>query len=291
MRVLVFGGGGMLGHKLVQVLGEVFDVWSTFHGDFKSFERFGIFDESRSIPYVEVTDAESVRKVIAFAKPDVVINAVGIIKQLSTSKDIVTTIKLNSLFPHYLAEISGEFNYKLITISTDCVFDGVKGNYTEDDTPNALDLYGQSKHFGEIEDENCLTIRTSIIGRELTTSHSLLEWFISNSGSSIKGYTNAIYSGFPTHIFADIIADLIANHRDLSGIFHISSDPINKFDLLKMINDAYELNIQIEPFGDFKIDRSLNSEKFRKLTGFVPMAWLEMIERMATDPTPYDSWK
>ncbi|MGQ0540575.1 MAG: sugar nucleotide-binding protein, partial [Blastocatellia bacterium] len=150
MRVLVFGGGGMLGHKLVQVLAEGFDVWATFHGDFKSFERFGIFDESRSIPNVEVTDAESVRKAIATAKPDVVINAVGIIKQLPTSKEVVTTLKINSLFPHFLVELSGEFNFRMITVSTDCVFNGEKGNYIEDDTPDALDLYGQSKHFGEV---------------------------------------------------------------------------------------------------------------------------------------------
>lgn len=190
-----------------------------------------------------------------------------------------------------MAETAEKINARLINISTDCVFDGEKGFYKEEDISNATDVYGKSKNLGEVMGENCLTLRTSIIGRELQTSHSLVEWFLSNRGKSVKGFLNAIYSGFPTIILADIIADLIENHRNLSGLYHVSAEPINKFELLELINEAYQTDIEIEPFADFKIDRSLDSTKFRNETGFNPLSWREMIKIMADDPTPYDEWR
>ena len=138
---------------------------------------------------------------------------------------------------------------------------------------------------------NCLTVRSSIIGRELGTSHSLVEWFIDNRGKRVKGFAGAVYSGFPTVVFADIIKFLLTDHKNLSGLFNISSDPINKFDLLTLINSAKALDIEIERDEDFKIDRSLDSTKFRNETGFVTKPWPEMIELMAADPTPYDKWR
>ncbi len=220
-------------------------------------------------------------------EPDVVVNAVGIIKQVPLAKNVINTLLINSIFPHQLSELAEEFEFRLINISTDCVFSGEKGNYSESDLADAQDLYGKSKHLGEVVTGNCLTLRTSIIGRELETSHSLVEWFLSNRGESVKGFVNAIYTGFPTIVLADIMSNLIENHPDLCGLYHVSSEPINKLNLLRLINEAYQAKIEIEPFEDFIIDRSLNSQKFKEATGFEPTNWIEMIKKMAADNAIY----
>lgn len=291
MRVLVIGASGMLGHKLIQSWNERFEVWTTLKGKFTDYEKYGVFDKRRTFDLIDAEKIETVEKALLEIRPEVIFNAVGIIKQLPTSKNVIKTLAINSIFPHRLAETAEKINARLINISTDCVFDGEKGFYKEEDISNATDVYGKSKNLGEVMGENCLTLRTSIIGRELQTSHSLVEWFLSNRGKSVKGFLNAIYSGFPTIILADIIADLIENHRNLSGLYHVSAEPINKFELLELINEAYQTDIEIEPFADFKIDRSLDSTKFRNETGFNPLSWREMIKIMADDPTPYDEWR
>lgn len=290
MKVLIFGGSGMLGHMLVQVLEDKFEVNYTIRGDFSTIERFGIFDRANTVERMSVEDPASVRNAVEAVGPDVVINAVGVIKQVQAAGNAVETISINSLFPHRLAELGREFGFRLISVSTDCVFDGKRGNYSEVDQPNATDLYGKSKYLGEVTGENCLTVRTSIIGRELSTKHSMVEWALSNRGKQINGYVNAIYSGFPTIEFADIITSLIEQHPDLSGLYHIASAPINKYELLSKINKAYDAEIAIEPFSEFKIDRSLNGELFNTVTGFRPKSWDEMIENMASDTTPYENW-
>lgn len=291
MKVLIFGGSGMLGHKVVQKFRGKFDVWATVRGRAADLSDFGFLEPEKIIETVVVDDVDSVRRAIEAVRPDVVINAVGIIKQLPSSKDVIKTLEINSIFPNRLAELSREYGFRLICISTDCVFNGETGNYSEESVPDAYDLYGKSKNLGEVTSENCLTLRTSIIGRELGTSHSLVDWFLSNEGGSVKGFVNAIYSGFPTIVFADIIASLITDHPELRGLYHISSEPINKFDLLHLINKHYGANIEIEAFEDFRIDRSLDSTRYRKETGFEPLGWEEMIRLMAADPTPYDKWK
>jgi dTDP-4-dehydrorhamnose reductase len=291
MKVLVIGGSGMLGHKLIQSWSQRFEVWATLKGEFSDYERFGIFDKKRTLDLIDAERFETVEKAILEIQPTVIFNAVGIIKQLPTSKNVVRTLTINSIFPHRLAQVSEKIGARLINISTDCVFDGEKGNYTEEDISNATDVYGKSKNLGEVTGENCLTLRTSIIGRELQTSHSLVEWFLSNRGKKVKGFVNAIYSGFPTIVLADIIADLIENHQNLSGLYHVSAEPINKFDLLGLINEAYRSDIEIEAFADFQIDRSLDSTRFKQETGYVPPNWREMIRIMADDATPYDKWR
>lgn len=291
MKVLVIGGHGMLGHKLVQQFRDKFDVWTTVRRSSLDYTLYGFLPSEKIIGSVEVEHARDLHKVMDLVAPDVVINAVGIIKQLPSSKDVIRTLEINSIFPHRLAELSREFGFRLICVSTDCVFNGERGNYTEESVPDAYDLYGKSKHLGEVTFENCLTLRTSIIGRELDTHHSLVDWFLSNRGKTVKGYVNAIYSGFPTIVFADIIASLITDRPSLHGLYHVSSEPINKFDLLQLIKAQYHADIGIEAFEDFKIDRSLDSSRFRNETGFRPLDWETMIQRMAADPTPYDKWK
>lgn len=291
MKILIIGGGGMLGHKLYQTLKDKFEVWITLRGKFPDYEKYEIFNKNLTFDDIDIKVFESVEYVVKKIKPEVIINAVGIIKQLPSSKNVIKTLTVNSIFPHKLVEIAGKHNAKLIQISTDCVFDGEKGNYTEEDISNATDIYGKSKNLGELTETNCLTLRTSIIGRELQTSHSLVEWFLSNRGKKIKGYSNAIYSGFPTIVLAETIANLIQNNNDLNGLYHVSSAPINKLELLNLLNKAYQAEVEIEPFEDFRIDRSLDSTKFRQETGFSPASWKEMIERMANDPTPYQKWR
>lgn len=280
----------MLGHKLVQRWRDKFEVWTTIKGKTEDLEKYGFFDKERVFGSVDVENYETVKNIIEKLEPEVVFNAVGIIKQLPTSKNVIKTLNINSIFPHRLAETIEKAGARLINISTDCVFNGQKGNYTEEDISNAEDVYGKSKNLGEVTEGNCLTLRTSIIGRELKTAHSLVEWFLGNRGEKVKGYVNAVYSGFPTIVLADIIADLIENHHNLKGLYHVSAEPINKFDLLKLIREAYNVKIEIEPFEDFRIDRSLDSSKFRKATRFQPESWREMIRKMADDPTPYDEW-
>jgi dTDP-4-dehydrorhamnose reductase len=291
MNILVIGGTGMLGHKLVQGLQHEHDVWTTIRGSFDRVERFGIFNRRRVIENVNVQDLVDVERVIELARPEVVVNAAGVIKQLPTSKDVITTLLINSILPHRLDQLSEKYGFRLICISTDCVFDGKRGNYHEFEVADAQDLYGQSKHHGEVSSERCLTLRTSIIGRELETDHGLFEWFYGNRGKAVRGFRNAVFSGFPTIVFAAIIDDLILNFRDLTGLYHVSSDPTNKFELLTLINEAFNTRVDIEPFDEFRIDRSLNSDKFKKATGFRPTSWKEMIMAMADDPMPYDVWK
>jgi dTDP-4-dehydrorhamnose reductase len=288
MKVLIFGGNGMLGHKLVQSWQNEFDVHTTIRKSFAELEHLQIFERNKTFDNVEVTNFDLVTKIIDEVKPDAIVNAIGIIKQLPTSKNIVKTLEINSIFPHKLAEICQARNIRFITISTDCVFNGKKGNYTENDISDAEDVYGKSKYLGEVTSENCLTIRTSIIGREIGTSHSLVDWFLSNEGIQVKGFTKAIYTGFPTIVLAEIIADILKNQPNLSGLYQISSNLIDKFSLLKIIREAYNANIEIESDTDFQIDRSLNSNKFKNATGFNPKSWEEMIRLMADDSNKYD---
>lgn len=281
----------MLGHKLAQVWKDKFDLRVTLRSDLDAIRQYGIFDPQRTFEKVEADETDKIYEIIKTERPDVIVNAVGIIKQLPSSKNVVRTLSVNSIFPHRLAEFAGEFDSRLICISTDCVFSGEKGNYKEEDVPDALDLYGKSKNLGEVIEENCLTIRTSIIGRELQTSHSLVEWFLSNEGRRVKGFQHAVFSGFPTIVLAEILAEVITRHKDLSGLYHVSSEPIDKLTLLELLKNEYRANIEIEPSSEVKIDRSLDSSKFREKTGFQPMSWEKMVKIMAGDPTPYTDWR
>ena len=293
MKVLIIGGTGMLGHKAAQILKrkKKLDVYATVRSNFQKIERLAIFDKTNTFENVDVENHQTLKDIINGLKPEFILNAVGIIKQLESSKDVIKTLTINAIFPHRLAELAAETGAKVITVSTDCVFRGDKGNYKETDVSDATDLYGKSKNLGELIGENCLTVRTSIIGREIGSAHSLVEWFLSNRGGKVKGFTNAIYSGFPTVVLAELIADLIIEQPDLNGLYHVSSRPINKYELIKLINEKFDARVEIEPFDDFYIDRSLNSEKFQNETGFAPPEWETMIERMASDPTPYDEWR
>jgi dTDP-4-dehydrorhamnose reductase len=283
VRVLILGGSGMFGHKLAQQCKDHFETWVTLRGGIEAYSHFNIFPPETTLSGIDAFDFDTVMHAFAKAQPEVAINCIGIIKQLPAANDPIPSITINSLFPHRLAALCRVKGIRLIHLSTDCVFSGRKGLYTERDSADAEDLYGRSKLLGEVEEDHCMTLRTSIIGPELDTAFGLLEWFLKNQSVNVRGYTNAVFSGFTTMELANIIIDLIEHHRDLSGLYHVSSDPITKFDLLAMIRDAFGIRVEILPWPDVRIDRSLDSSCFRKATGFSPRAWSPMIADMAAD--------
>jgi dTDP-4-dehydrorhamnose reductase len=291
MRVLILGGGGMLGHKLWQSYHDRFDTWVTVRSGYPDYARYQLFDPRRMLGGVEAFDFDTVVRAFAIVRPEVVINCIGIIKQLPTAKDPIISLTVNTLFPHRLAYLCQAAGARLIHISTDCVFSGRQGIYTEADVSDAEDLYGRTKFLGEVDAPGCLTLRTSIIGREMCTSSGLVEWFLSQRGRQVHGYTQAIYSGFTTLTLAQIIADVLERHPNLSGVYHVSSDPISKYDLLVLLREAFDVQIEIQPDAEIKIDRSLNSRRFRETVGFSPPTWAMMLQALAADPTPYEEWR
>ncbi len=271
MRVLVLGGTGMLGHKVYAACRRRFDTWVTT----RSARRLrGKFDETRTIYGVNACQLYSVAQAISTAEPDVVINCIGIVKQLDADAGICVAV--NSLFPHQLAGTCVAAGARLIHISTDCVFSGRRGMYAEEDAADPEDVYGRSKLLGEVTGPGCLTIRTSFIGRELDTANGLLEWFISQKGGTVKGYRNAIWSGYTTTELARQIASVVG--RDLTGLYHVASEPISKYDLLGLINERLELGVEIEPDDTVHCDRSLDSTRWRAATGFASPPWSEMMQ-------------
>lgn len=286
-RVLIFGGSGMLGHKLSQVISKEAETFVTMRSPDLALKYPHAFGQSHVIDGIDVLDVESIDKAFQIANPTVVLNAVGIVKQISSSTDAVNTISLNSVFPHRLAERCVRRDIRLISISTDCVFSGRHGNYAETDRPDPEDQYGRAKLLGEVDAKNCLTIRTSIIGPQIQGEYSLLEWFLRQRGGSIKGYRKAIFTGWPTVELAEIIASVISRHRDLSGVFHVSTAPISKFELLSLINEVYKLNVEITPDDAFDCNRSLNSERFQAKTGIVAKPWKELVQKMYEDSALY----
>jgi len=289
MRALILGAGGMLGHKLCRVFRNRFDTWAAIRGNPQAYRRFGLVDEQRLIGGVQATYMDSVVGAFAAVRPDAVVNCVGIIKQLKEAHDYLPSITINALFPHRLAQLCRATGTRMIHISTDCVFSGRKGNYSEDDIPDAEDLYGRTKLLGEVTGPGCLTIRTSMIGQGLRPGPSLIDWFICQRGKSVKGYARAIYSGLSTLALAEVIAGILERHSDLSGLWHVSSEPINKYDLLGLVNQAFGLGISIERDESFECDRSLDSSRFREVMGFTPPHWRDMVARMARDSTGYDT--
>jgi dTDP-4-dehydrorhamnose reductase len=288
MRVMVLGATGMLGHKLVQTLAPRFEVVGAVRGDGRGWASHPAFARAVLRPGVDAQDPASLRRAIVETAPDVVINAVGIVKQLPQAKDPLPSLEINALLPHRLAQICRASGARLVHMSTDCVFSGRRGNYREDDVPDAEDLYGRSKLLGEVVGEGCLTLRTSMIGRELGRRSGLLEWFIAQRGGTAKGFARAIFSGLTTAALAGLIGDLIERHRDLAGLWHVAADPIDKYTLLGMVDRAFGLGVRLERDEAFHCDRSLDGSRFREATGFRAEPWARMIERLAEDPTPYD---
>ena len=281
MRLLILGGSGMLGHQLWRGLHSLHDTWVTLRRPVADFAAHNLFDEAKAIQVDDITDDDALGRALGQAKPEAVINCVGLIKQRDEASDESLTRRVNAEFPHHLAKRCGEAGARLIHFSTDCVFAGTEGNYTESDPPDATDLYGQSKHRGEVADAHCVTLRTSVIGHELGTNFALLDWFLSQRGQAVSGFTKAIYSGLTTLEMARIVERILTCHTDLSGVWHVASEPISKFELLKLCQAKLGWDGVIEPSADFVCDRSLDAGRFNQATGYSPPSWEAMISELA----------
>lgn len=274
--VMVLGATGMLGHQLVRRLAprrRVIAISRTGYGT-----AYGAVEDR-----LTELDGVAIASLLGRHRPDVLLNAIGLVKQRDEAADPVRAIRANSLFPHVLAEICRLADVRAIHFSTDCVFSGRKGCYAEDDTPDADDLYGRSKLLGEIGGRGALTLRTSMIGPELSARQGLLEWARSQRGHAVHGYRKAVFSGLPTVCLAGLVELLVDEHPGLSGVYHVAADAISKHDLLQLLNDRYDLGLIIEPRDVPVCDRSLNGSRFREATGFVARSWPEMIDMMARD--------
>jgi dTDP-4-dehydrorhamnose reductase len=288
MKLLILGGTGMLGHRLWSTFGPHYDVWATVRDHASKIPAIPGIDRSKILDLFDSNNLENLSVLLKNLRPDVVINCIGIIKQLDESKNHIISIGINSLFPHKLAELCYQNGIRMIHMSTDCVFDGATGQYNELDKANAVDLYGKTKLLGEVDYlPNVLTLRTSIIGREIRPKGSLVEWFLSLKGQKVQGYKNAIFSGLTTLALSQIFKNHIFPNPKLNGVYHVSSEPISKYDILEMTRDLFKLEIEIIPEEQMKVNRSLDSQKFRKETGHIPTPWPEMIKDLLVDDKFY----
>ncbi len=281
MRVLILGGDGMLGHQLLKTLATRHEVRVTLRQALSRYSAFGLFTPANSFDEVVATDTDKLMSVLAAFRPQYIINCIGIVKQRSAAKDAIPSLEINSLLPHRLARLAEVAGAKLIHFSTDCVFSGSKGNYTEDDFADAYDLYGRTKLLGEVTQPHCLTLRTSIMGRELGRNASLIEWFLSQRGT-VKGFSRAIYTGFTTIEMARIVDMLMTQHPQAHGMWHVSSAAIDKYALLLLVKKYFQLSTQIVQDDAFNCDRSLDSTRFQKQFSYRPPSWEQMISELAT---------
>jgi dTDP-4-dehydrorhamnose reductase len=282
-RVLVFGATGMLGSTLFRAF-SADDALQTF-GTIRNAawaQHFAPDQRAALIPNIQLESESGLLAAFAAAQPDIVVNCVGIIKQLPNANDHLESLAINASLPHRLAKYCSMMGARLVHFSTDCVFSGKGHMYHEEDFPDAYDIYGRTKLLGEVAYPHSITLRTSIIGHEMASAKSLVDWFLSQSGTT-KGYTRAIFSGLPTIEMARVLRDYVFPNPHLQGLYHLSVDPIAKYDLLQLIAKTYGKDITIIPDAQVAIDRSLNSDRFRQASGFAPRPWPELIQAMHDD--------
>ena len=270
----------MLGHVVLRELATRPELSVT--GTIRSASSARLLPDAlqqRLIAGVDVEHADSLLSAFAIAKPHFVINCVGLVKQMSNADDPLAALPVNTIFPHRLSRLCAVAGARLIHISTDCVFSGSKGMYVETDPSDATDLYGRSKFLGEVDAPHAVTLRTSIIGHELSGAHGLLEWFLKQN-TPVKGYRRAIFTGLPTVELTRAIRDFVLPHPEITGVYHVAAAPISKFDLLTLFAREYGRSIPIVPDDDLQIDRSLNAERFHAATGYVAPRWLDLVRQM-----------
>jgi dTDP-4-dehydrorhamnose reductase len=283
----------MLGHKLFQVLRQRFTgVVATMRQDASAgpLAAVELLQGEDVVPGVDVMDFDALRARLQAWQPEFVVNCVGVVKQRDAAKSPIPSITINALLPHRLAEAVASWGGRVIHFSTDCVFSGRKGHYREDDPSDAEDLYGRSKYLGEVKAPNALTLRTSIIGRELAEHRSLLDWFLSQNGKKVRGFRRVIYSGITTNEVAEVVTRVIHDCPHLTGLYQVVSEPISKYDLLGLIRDAYGLDLELEPDDREASDRSMVGELFRSASGYSAPSWRELVRHLSADPTPYREW-
>lgn len=280
MRILILGVTGMLGNAMFRLLSAVPDL--DVYGSARTESAKHYFDDKlrqKIISGVDVEHHDSLVRVFGIVKPDVVINCIGLVKQVADVEDPLQAIPINTLLPHRLAALCKISGSRFVHVSTDCVFSGKKGSYIETDFPDADDLYGRSKLLGEVDCAHAITLRTSIIGHELSGHRSLIGWFLAQQGQ-VKGYSNAIFSGLPTVELSRVVRDFVLPYSELSGVYHVAATPINKCELLGLVANVYGKAIEIIPDVELTIDRSLNADRFQRDAEYVAPPWEELIKRM-----------
>ena len=283
----------MLGHKMFQILRNRFpETICTTREDVKQtpFDKVELLQGSDVITGVDVMDFERLQGFLKEIRPDYIVNCVGIVKQRQEARMAIPSISINSLLPHKLADFAEKWGGRVIHPSTDCVFDGKVGGYTESDESSADDLYGKSKYLGELHCDNGLTLRTSIIGRELADHRSLLDWFLTQKGKTVRGYRRVIYSGVTTNQLAEVVTEVILKFPTIHGLYQVVSEPISKYELLCKIRDGFKLEVNITPDDTEVSDRSMKGDKFFQTTGYRCPSWAELVQQLANDPTPYRNW-
>jgi dTDP-4-dehydrorhamnose reductase len=279
-RILVVGASGMLGHEAIRVLAPDLEVWGTCRNP-EDLPDLGV-PVGRMLGGLDAARAESAQALIGEVRPDLVINAAGIVKQREQAKAAIPSITVNSLWPHLLSEACAAHGARLVHVSTDCVFSGARGRYVEADAPDAVDLYGRSKLLGEVTDQDhVVTLRTSIIGWQLGAPTGLVAWFAAHRNEHLKGFTRAVFSGLTTRALTEAIRDTIIPDMTLSGLWHVSADPIDKHTLLTRLAGYLGWDVGIAPVDEPVIDRSLDSTRFRERTGWIPPSWDEMLGELA----------
>ena len=279
MHVLILGASGLLGSSLFRYFSAVDGV--VVSGTVRRQADISLFPAALGGHLRAGVDVMSshLQQVLEELKPDVIVNCIGVVKQLSSAEDPLQAIPLNALLPHRLAAFARDLDARLIHFSTDCVFTGEAGMYRESDTPDALDLYGRSKLLGEVAYPNAITLRTSLIGHETIGARSLISWFLAQKGP-INGFAGAVFSGLPTVEIASVIAQHVIPRPDLCGLYHLSAEPINKYELLRLVAEIYGKDIEIQPCEAPRIDRSLDSSLFRAATSYTPPPWRQLVTHM-----------
>jgi dTDP-4-dehydrorhamnose reductase len=279
MRILILGGDGMLGHQLLRHFASRHQTRVTLRQPVSAYASLGLFTPANSYGSIELTERDALAQVLADFQPDAVINAAGIVKQRPTAEEAIPSIEINALLPHRVALLCGAIGARLVHLSTDCVFSGRKGRYVETDPSDADDLYGRTKYLGEVHAANAITLRTSMIGRELARKTGLLEWFLAQRGT-VRGFRRAIFSGFTTIEMARIIEMLLTRFPDASGLYHVAAEPISKYDLLALVKAHLGLAIDLVPYDGFVCDRSLDATRFRTEFGYRPPSWQAMVAEL-----------
>jgi len=291
-RILITGANGMLGHRLVLELSSSFEVHATLRRN-TGLEGLGEGPLLGAIlhPGVDLQSEIEIEELVKRANPDAVVNAAGMIKQKVSEQSGDSMTKLNSLLPKTFGRLAKSGGFRFISISTDCVFSGAKGQYAESDVPDCTDEYGLSKLAGENCGEDSLVLRTSIVGRELSGAYGLLEWFLSMRGNVVKGFENAFFSGLSTNELARVVHRILDSQESLSGLHNVAGNRISKADFLELANELFESNTLIERVTEPSIDRSLDASRFNRATNYTPPSWREMLSEISQLSDTYERWR
>ena len=271
----------MLGHRMVRTLRPRFDCWFTSRDSALSGQ---VAADCPHVPNLDVAHWPQVEDALNTVQPDVVVNCVGVTTRKLSGDTGVNEVNLNALLPRRLANWCLNAQRRLFHISTDCVFSGSLGSYTERSVPDAGDLYGRSKTLGEVEGPGIVTLRGSVVGRELRQPGTeIFVWCIAQRGKTIKGFRKALYSGVTTNYLSHLIARLIKEQPHMSGLYQVAGEPISKYELLQKLNHKLGLDITIQPDDTYSSDKTLRADRLAELIGSPAPGWDEMLEQMVRE--------